>query len=85
MTRGWPARYPIAQPPNVPLLVALAGSLAGAVTHGTVQDYARAIGYVGLSAWAWEELFDGVNLFRRALGAAGLVYVAIRVAEALGG
>ena len=40
--------------------------------------------YVGLAAWAWEELTSGVNWARRALGAAGLVYVVIKVGAALG-
>ncbi|MCW2991876.1 MAG: hypothetical protein JWM73_2470 [Solirubrobacterales bacterium] len=82
---GWPARYPIAQPPNPPLILAAAGWLLAALTHGSIDHGARATFYVGLSAWAWLELTEGVNLFRRALGAAGLVFVVVKVAEALGG
>ena len=83
--RGWPASFPLAQLPNAPLLVALGGWVVAAVTHGQVHAYARAVFYAGLAAWAWEELTDGVNLVRRALGAAGVVYVVVKVGEALAG
>jgi hypothetical protein len=82
--RGWPARYPLAQAPNAPLAAALTGALVAALTTGSVHAYARATFYVGLAAWAWEELADGVNVARRALGAVGLVYVVVKVATALG-
>jgi hypothetical protein len=78
--RGWPASFPVAQLPNAPLLAALAAWVVAALTHDSVHSYARAAFYVGLAAWAWGELSDGANWFRRALGAAGLVYVVIKVA-----
>jgi hypothetical protein len=81
---GWPASFPLVHLPNPPLLVATGGWLAAAATDGSVHDYARATVYAGISAWAWEELTDGVNWARRALGAAGLVYVVVRVGTALG-
>ena len=83
--RGWPASFPIAQFPNPPLLLALGGWLLAVLTHGSVHAYARATFYAGLAAWAWEELADGTNWFRRALGAGGLVYVVAKVGAALGG
>ena len=82
--RGWPARYPLLQFPNVPLFAALAGALAARLTHGTAHDYSRAVFFAGLTAWAWEELSEGVNWFRRAVGAAGLVYVVVKLAAAFG-
>jgi hypothetical protein len=81
---GWPASYPIVQFPNPPLLVAAAGAAAGALGTGAVSDYGRATFYAGLAAWAWLELTDGANSFRRALGAGGLALVVVRVADALG-
>ncbi len=39
---------------------------------------------MALAAWAWLELTDGVNLFRRALGAAVLVGLVLRIGAALG-
>ena len=78
--RGWPRRYPLLQPPNAPLFAALAAWLVAALTSGDVHDYARAAFYVALAAWAWQEAEDGVNWFRRALGAAGLILVIVRIA-----
>ncbi len=69
--------------PNAPLLGALGGWLVAAMTDGSVHSYARAAFYAGLAAWAWEELAGGMNWVRRALGAGGLVYVVVKVGEAL--
>ena len=82
--RGWPRRYPLLQPPNPPLAVALAAWLVAALTSGDLHDYARAAFYVGLAAWAWLEAEDGVNWFRRVVGVVGLVYVVFKIAQALG-
>ena len=82
--RGWPPKFPLVQFPNAPLMVALAGGLVAAVTDDDVHDYGRAVFYVGLSAWAWLELADGDNWYRRGLGAAGLGFVAVRLGTALG-
>lgn len=81
---GWPASFPLAQFPNAPLLVALGGWLVAALTDGSAHSYARATFYAGLAAWAWGELAGGANWVRRALGAGGLVYVVVKVGEALG-
>lgn len=83
VARGLPARYPIAQVPNAPLLAAFAAWLLAALTHGSVHAYARAAFYAALAAWAWQELTEGANLVRRAIGAAGLVLVVARVGQAL--
>jgi hypothetical protein len=83
--QGWPPNFPVAQFPNPPLLLAFGGWLAAAFTHDPVQSYARATFCVGLSAWGWEELTSGATWVRRSSGAAGLVYVVIKVGEALGG
>ena len=81
--RGWPPRFPLVQFPNAPLLAALAGWLVAALTSGLVHDYARATFYTGLAAWAWKEAEDGVNWFRRAVGVVGLIFVIVKIAEAL--
>jgi hypothetical protein len=74
----------VAQFPNAPLLVALGGWLAAAVTDGTLHAYARAVLFAALAAWAWGELTSGANWFRRTLGAAGLGYVVVKLAAELG-
>jgi hypothetical protein len=83
-TTGWPPSFPLFQFPNAPLLFALAGWLVALPTDGSVHAYARAAFYAGLAAWAWGELTDGVNWVRRAVGAAGLLYVVVKVGAALG-
>jgi hypothetical protein len=82
--RGWPASFPLVQFPNAPLLAALGAWLVAALTDRSVHAYARAAFYAGLAAWAWEELAGGANWVRRSLGAAGLVYVVVKVGAALG-
>ena len=82
--RGWPASFPLAQFPNPPLIVALAALLLSALTTGDLSNYARATYYATLATWAWLELTDPANWFRRLLGAAGLVYVVAAVASVLG-
>jgi hypothetical protein len=81
---GWPPGFPLVQLPNAPLLAALVALLVAAVTDGSAHAYARAAFYAALAAWAWEELAAGANWVRRGLGAAALVYVVVKVGEALG-
>ncbi len=63
--------------PNPPLAFALVGLVLGWILSSGSTGYAlaRAVFYVGLAVWAWLELSDGVNGFRRVLGAGGLVFV----------
>lgn len=83
--QGWPRRFPIAQLPNPPLLVAFAGAVLAGVTSGTTHDVARAIFTVALAVWAGEEAAFGVNWFRRLLGLAVLVWIAAGLAGELRG
>ena len=48
-----------------------------------VDDLARAISYVALTVWAYEEAASGVNGFRRALGMGALVLIVVAVARAV--
>ena len=81
---GWPASYPLVQLPNPPLAGAFAALLVAAVTDGSSHDYARGAFYALLAAWAWLELSEGANAVRRIAGAIGLVYVVIKLGEAIG-
>ena len=78
--------YTVGQFPNPPLLVAAAAALAGwlADEDATLEDAAESAFYVALTVWAYEEATGGVNVFRKALGAAGLALVLVRLAQRLG-
>ena len=70
----------MAQFPNPPLLLALAGSLLARFSSGSGHSTGRGVFYVGLSVWAWEELTAGVNWFRRLIGLGGLVWIVSQLA-----
>lgn len=77
---GWPRRFPIAQFPNAPLLVAFAGRGIGVVADGPARDAGRTVYRLGLGVWAWQEMTDGVNWFRRLAGAGMLVRLVAQTA-----
>ena len=72
---GWPCRFPIAQFPNPPLLLAFAGWGLAVIAVGAAHDVGRAVFIVGLGVWASEEAAAGVNWFRRLLGLGALVWI----------
>jgi hypothetical protein len=64
----------IAQPPNLPVLVAVAATILQALLpSGTLQTLVDWIGFGAWFTWAWQELFEGVNYFRRGLGLVALI------------
>jgi len=68
----------VAQFPNPPLIVALLAAVVSWIAgDGSIYEVARAVFYVALTVWAWEEAARGVNVFRRALGVGGLIYVVV--------
>ena len=59
----------IAQVPNLPILVWVGTTLLKLVfTSGQIYLLLDTIAFGALFTWAWEELFQGVNYFRRGLG-----------------
>jgi len=59
----------LAQPPNLPIIVWGVTSLLKLVfTSGEINTGLDLVAFGSLFTWAWEELFQGVNYFRRALG-----------------
>ncbi|MFM8526551.1 MAG: hypothetical protein ACKOBH_00300 [bacterium] len=82
--RGWPADNPVAQFPNAPLLVAIAAWIVRQLTTGSTNDWASAVFYVALACFAFWELVDGVNRFRRVGGAVILLLTVYLAAKALG-
>jgi hypothetical protein len=73
---GWPPRYPVAQLPNAPLVVALGGGAVARATDGGVRDAAMLVSRVALAVWAVQEIVWGANAVRRALGVGGLLLAA---------
>ncbi len=71
----------IAQPPNLPLIVwVVATGIEVIVKSGNIHTIADVIAFGSLFTWAWEELFQGVNYFRRALGLIVLIgAIALRI------
>ena len=64
----------IAQPPNLPLIVGISATLLEVIlTTGKIHIGLDLIAFGSLFTWAWLELFQGVNYFRRALGLIVLV------------
>lgn len=63
----------IAQLPNLPILVGFAAAiLQPLLPSGRLQVAVQLFAFGALFTWAWQELFDGVNYFRQALGLVGL-------------
>lgn len=64
----------IAQMPNPPILVWLAATLLQLIfTSGKLHTGLDLVAFGSLFTWAWQELFQGANYFRRALGLVVLV------------
>jgi hypothetical protein len=64
----------LAQMPNLPLILWIASTLLKSVfSSGKVHLALDTIAFGTLFTWAWLELFDGVNYWRRGLGLAVLV------------
>jgi hypothetical protein len=78
--------YTVGHFPNPPLWVALAALLVARLTDdgSAIHDISRAISYVALTVWAYEEAANGVNGFRKALGIGALVLIVVAVARAIG-
>ncbi len=64
----------LAQMPNLPIIVWLTASLLKLVfTTGEINTGLDVLANGSLFTWAWLELFQGVNYFRRALGLVVLI------------
>ncbi|MEH1945178.1 MAG: hypothetical protein V7L01_33865 [Nostoc sp.] len=64
----------IAQVPNPPLILWIAASLLTlAFPSGKTNTVLDFVANASLFTWAWLELFQGVNYFRRGLGLAVLI------------
>jgi hypothetical protein len=59
----------LGQMPNLPILVWFSATLLKLIpTSDSIHTGLDAIAFGSLFTWAWQELFEGVNYFRRSLG-----------------
>lgn len=59
----------IAQPPNLPIIVGVTASFLRLIpSNAYISLGLDLVAFGALFTWAWLELFQGVNYFRRSLG-----------------
>jgi hypothetical protein len=80
---SFPRSYPIVQFPNAPLVLAFISGLVAHYAQGQAHSNAQAVSYLSMAVWAYLELFQGVNAFRRLLGLTYTISTAIHLATAL--
>jgi hypothetical protein len=81
---SWPRRFPLVQFPNDVLIVAFVAGQLAVMLHGSGHADARAVSYLAMTIWAYEELAHGVNWFRHLLGLTYIISTATHLAAALG-
>jgi hypothetical protein len=73
----------IVQFPNAPLIIAFIAGETAKHTHAPGHAYASAVSYLALVIWAYLELVEGVNWFRRLLGLGYAISTVVHLALAL--
>jgi len=74
MFRDDKGKIVVAQLPNLPIIVWIVATLLKMIfATGQINTGLELIAFGALFTWAWEELFQGVNYFRRGLGLIVLV------------
>lgn len=61
-------RVILGQKPNLPLVVWFASLILQKVSSDNLQSLYELISFGAIFTWAWLEIFQGVNYFRRILG-----------------
>jgi hypothetical protein len=61
--------------PNLPLVAWAVARVLTRFLHATPLHVAQVVAFGALFTWAWLELFQGVNYFRRLLGLVVLVLI----------
>jgi hypothetical protein len=69
-----PRRFPIFQFPNGPLIVAMVSGAVAVQLGPEAGRSARNLSNLAVLDWAYEEVVDGANWFRRLLGLGGVAY-----------
>lgn len=62
------------QKPNLSITVWAISLLVKQLTDGKIYELFDIIGFGALFTWAWLEIFQGVNYFRRVLGLIVLIF-----------
>jgi hypothetical protein len=63
------------QSPNLPIITYIVSLILSKVTAGSLQQFFEVIGFGSLFVFAWLELFEGVNYFRKALGLVVMLFL----------
>ncbi len=71
--RDTDGRLSLFQAPNLPISIWFVMLLLTHLTSGKLQSLASLLGFGALFTWAWLEIFEGSNYFRRLLGVIVLV------------
>lgn len=66
-----PRRFPIAQFPNTPMITSIIARVVARHVGGETARVAAVVADAALLVWAYEEITDGANWFRRLLGVGG--------------
>jgi hypothetical protein len=68
-------RYVLWQRPNLAIMVWFGAVVLGKLfEQGRVHEVLSLVSFGALFTWAWLEIFQGVNNFRRVLGAIVLIF-----------
>ena len=66
------------QTPNLPIIIwFVAMVLSHILPYGKLNFAAALIAFGALFTWAWLEIFDGINNFRRGLGTAVMIILLV--------
>ncbi len=76
-----PRHYPIFQFPSAPLITSMLSRAVARTTHGPIARAAAAIAALAQLVWAYREIADGANGFRRLLGVAATVQTGAELAR----
>ena len=71
------------QLPNKELAAALIAALIGHFTQGAVHGVVSSLFYVFIIIWAYREIAEGANWWRRTLGLAVMAYIFVGLAKLL--
>jgi hypothetical protein len=75
---------PIFQFPNRPLIIAASAAAVSRATNGQAARAAALVSEASLMVWAYEEIADGANWFRRLLGVSGAATAVAAMARTAG-